>query len=210
MAPPARVQLDAADVWAQAGPASGAGRLPRGTGDGKKNAPTDTLILFEDESHIRAYQAIGATWFLRGHQKQVPTYGHHAGVALFGAVDIRGGTVAVQQATDLTAQTFQGFVEGSFAKYPDKRLVLICDNAKIHHAKCLEPFWEHHRDRLRVWCLPAYSPNLNPTERVWKWLKSTVICNAFHADVQAIQTSVERFLAYLNTVPDDVRSRLCA
>ena len=140
----------------------------------------------------------------------MPTYGHHAGVALFGAVDIRGGTVAVQQATDLTAQTFQGFVEGLFAKYPEKRLVLIGDNAKIHHAKCLESFWEQHHDRLRVWYLPAYSPNLNPTERLWKWLKSTVIGNAFHADVQEIQTSVERFLAYLDTVPHDVRSRLCA
>ena len=153
---------------------------------------------------------MGATWFLRGQQTQVPTYGHHAGVALFGAVDIRGGTVAVPQAADLTAQAFQGFVEGLFAQYPDKHLVLIADNAKIHHAKCLAPFWEQHRDRLPVWYLPAYSPNVNPTERLWQWRKSTVIGNAFHANVQEIQTSVERFLAYLDTVPDDVRSRFCA
>jgi transposase len=139
----------------------------------------------------------------------VPTYGHHASVGLFGAVDIRGGQVAVQQAADLTAQTFQGFLEELFARYPGRRLVLICDNAKIHHAKLLAPFWEAHRDRVTVWYLPAYSPNLNVTERLWKWLKETVIVNAFHPDVAAIAASVQQFLDYLPTVPEDVRSRLC-
>lgn len=53
---------------------------------------------------------------LRGQQKQVSTYGYHASVAISGAVDTRGGTVTVQQAGDLTAQTFQGFVEHLFAR----------------------------------------------------------------------------------------------
>lgn len=202
--------MDAPDLRPEARPARGAGGPPRGPGDVKKNTRANTVILFEDESHIRAYQALGATWFLRGRQKQVPTYGHHAGVALFGAVDIRGGTVTVPQAGDLTAQTFQGFVERLFARYPGRPLVLICDNAKIHHAKCLAPFWEQHQDRLQVMYLPAYSPNLNPTERLWKWLKGLVICNVFHPDVAAIQASVDRFLAYIDTVPAEVRSRLCA
>ena len=147
--------------------------------------------------------------FLRGHQKQVPTYGHHASVPLFGAVDIRGGTTTVEPATDLTAQAFQGFLERLFAQYPDRKILLICDNAKTHHAKCLAPFWEQHQDRVEVWYLPAYSPNLNPTERLWKWLKGMVICNAFHANVEEIAASVQRFLTHLQTVPEEVRSRLC-
>lgn len=36
------------------------------------------------------------------------------------------------------------------------------------------------------------------------------MCNAFHPDDAAIQTSVARFLDYIDTVPAEVRSRLCA
>ncbi len=37
-------------------------------------------ILFEDESMIRDYQALSPTWFLKGQQKLIPTYGQHRGV----------------------------------------------------------------------------------------------------------------------------------
>ena len=210
MAPPARVPRDPADVRAQTGPPDGASRVRGAPRDAKTNAAADTVILFEDESHVRAYQAIAATWFLRGRQKQVPTYGPQASVALFGAVDIRSGTPGGEPAADLTAQTFQAFLARWFAQYPDQPLVLICDNAKIPHAQCLAPFWAQYADAVEVWYLPAYSPNLNPTERLWKWLQQTVICNAFHPDIAAIVTSVEKFLAHVATVPEEVRSRLCA
>ncbi len=36
------------------------------------------ILLYEDESHIRSCQAIRATWFETGNQRQIPTYGHHA------------------------------------------------------------------------------------------------------------------------------------
>ena len=87
---------------------------------------------------------------------------------------------------------------------------MICDNATIHHAKCLAPFWAQYPGRVSVWYLPAYSPNLNPTERLGTWLKQTVICNALPPNGAAIATRVEKFLAYVATVPEDVWSRLCA
>ena len=116
----------------------------------------------------------------------------------------------VEQAADLTTQTFPAFLTRWFGQYPTQPLVVICDHAKIHHAKGLAPCWAQYGDRVEVWYLPAYSPHRNPTERLWKWLKQTVICNAFHPDVAAIATSVEKFLAHVTTVPEEVRSRLCA
>jgi regulation of enolase protein 1 (concanavalin A-like superfamily) len=40
---------------------------------------------------IRDYQAIGCTWFLRGHQRKIPTYGQHKGVKLIGTLDYETG-----------------------------------------------------------------------------------------------------------------------
>ena len=180
---------------------------PRGP---KQNAAANTVILLEDASHGHADPAIGATWFRRGQQKPVPTYGQHASVALCGAVAIGSGTTVVAQAADRTAQTFPAFLTRGFAQYPTQPRVGICDNAKSHHAQCLAPVWAPYGDRVEVWYLPADSPNLNPTERLGKGLQPTVLGNAFHPDVAAIATSVEKFLAHVTTVPEDVRSRLCA
>ncbi|WP_434411624.1 transposase [Geobacillus thermoleovorans] len=46
------------------------------------------VIIYEDESHIQDYQALRATWSVKGRQKQIPTYGHHATVSLLGGVNI--------------------------------------------------------------------------------------------------------------------------
>nr|WP_235603696.1 transposase [Parageobacillus toebii] len=49
------------------------------------------VIIYEDESHIRDYQTLRATWSVKGRQKQIPTYGHHATVSLLGGVNIKTG-----------------------------------------------------------------------------------------------------------------------
>ncbi|RDV23059.1 IS630 family transposase, partial [Parageobacillus toebii] len=48
-------------------------------------------IIYEDESHIRDYQTLRATWSVKGRQKQIPAYGHHATVSLLGGVNIKTG-----------------------------------------------------------------------------------------------------------------------
>ncbi len=52
---------------------------------------------------------------------------------------------------------------------------MILDNARIHHAKLLEPFLKKMEGRLKFIFLPPYSPQLNVVEGLWKWLKSDVI-----------------------------------
>ncbi|MED4905782.1 transposase [Parageobacillus thermoglucosidasius] len=49
------------------------------------------VIIYEDESHIRDDQALRATWSIKGRQKQIPAYGHHAAVSLLGGVNIETG-----------------------------------------------------------------------------------------------------------------------
>ncbi|MBE2914432.1 IS630 family transposase, partial [Anoxybacillus flavithermus] len=40
-------------------------------------------------------------------------------------------------------------------------IVMILDNARIHHAKLIQPFLKEHEDRLELVFLPPYSPQLN-------------------------------------------------
>jgi transposase len=47
-------------------------------------------------------------------------------------------------------------------------VVPITDSAKYHHARLHREWREEHADRFALDYLPAYSPELNPIERVWK------------------------------------------
>ncbi|WP_328140622.1 transposase [Priestia megaterium] len=59
--------------------------------------------------------------------------------------------------------------------------------------------------------LPPYSPQLNPIERLWKWLKDTVIANVFHKDRNDIIQAITRFVNYIHERPEEVLQRLgCA
>jgi transposase len=53
-----------------------------------------------------------------------------------------------------------------------KPMVVILDNASIHTAKKLKPYWELLEEKgMRFYFLPAYSPELNRIEVLWKKMK---------------------------------------
>ena len=86
---------------------------------------------------------------------------------------------------------------------------MILDNARIHHAKLLQNFLEENKDRLELVFLPPYSPKLNRIEKLWKWLKDSVVNNVFFHSVNEIKNAVKKFIDWINTIPQIVIDRLC-
>ncbi|WP_235533323.1 IS630 family transposase, partial [Paenibacillus sp. Leaf72] len=147
-------------------------------------------LLFEDESMIRDYQAIQKTWFLRGKQRIIPTTGKHRGVKLLATLDYETGRIVWQEDELYTAETFLTFLQKVLTAYPAGNIVIVLDNARIHHAKLLLPFLDEQKDRLELVFLPPYSPQLNIVEGLWQWLKSSVINNVFYSTVAQIRLRV--------------------
>ncbi|MCL6586811.1 MAG: IS630 family transposase [Anoxybacillus sp.] len=169
-------------------------------------------MFYVDETHVRAYQALRTTWAEVGNQKQVPSYGHHDHVSIFGAVDVRQGDVVFHRASSANAETFLDFLRRLKEKYTDRFLVLVLDNARIHRAKMVQAFLDGEEGAaFHFIFFPPYSPQLNPIERLWKWLKDEVIANVFHKDQNDIAQSITRFEQYVLQHPDEVLSRMgCA
>lgn len=95
------------------------------------------------------------------------------------------------------AQAFLEFLRYVLSQYDNEHIVMILDNARIHHAKLLQPFLKENEERLTLLFLPPYSQNLNAVERVWGWLKKSVMANRFHATRKDIRKSVLSFLKHL-------------
>lgn len=167
------------------------------------------ILLFQDESMIRDYQAISKTWFAKGKQRIIPTYGKHEGAKLVGTLNYETGRIDVEEHSKYDAQVFLSFLKNTLLRYPTGKIVIILDNAKIHHAKLLHDFLESNKSRLTLKFLPPYSPNLNLIEGLWGWLKNSVINNMFFKNVIEIRQAVKGFIDWVNTVPQQVIDRLC-
>ncbi len=158
---------------------------------------------------IRDYQAIGRTWFPKGQQKHIPTYGKHWGAKLLGILDYETGEVYCEHEEQYTAVKFLNFLKAVVARYAGEKLVMVLDNARIHYAKLIQAFLEEHRDHLTLMFLPPYSPQLNLIEGVWGWLKRSVIYNVFFRSVKEIIAAVTNFLKHINDNMMETVDRFC-
>ena len=94
---------------------------------------------------IRDYQAIGRTWFPKGQQKKIPTYGKHWGDKLLGTLDYETWEVLCEHAEHYTAVEFWDLLKTVVARYAGEKIMMVLDNAAVHHAKLIQPFLEEHR-----------------------------------------------------------------
>lgn len=67
---------------------------------------------------------------------------------------------------------------------------MILDNVRYHHAKALKPFLDKNKDKIELLFLPAYSPDLNPIERVWWYMRKKISHNRY------IDTLQNRMVAF--------------
>ena len=56
----------------------------------------------------------------------------------------------------------------------DKKVFLILDNLRVHHSKPVKAWLTERTDKIEVFYLPSYSPELNPEERLNADLKQAI------------------------------------
>jgi transposase len=162
----------------------------------------------EDEVHFQRHSSLMRMWAPKGQQPRVisPSVRHKVG--FFGALNLKTGQLITQEAPTFNAQTF-----GDFMRYllqsTQGKIFLILDNARWHRSKDLKEFLETNRERLVFIFLPAYSPELNPIERVWRIIRRKVTHNRYFPSIEVLRVAlVFQFLKWHK--PNSVLKVLCA
>ena len=148
------------------------------------------------------------SWFPKGMQKLIKTYGKHESVNLLGVLNYETGMVHVEESDAFNAQIFLDFLKKVLIWYPGGKIVMVLDNSKVHHAILLKEFLESN-PRLALMFLPPYSPKLNLIEGLWGWLKDTCINNEFFDKFYKIKIAIRKFVTLINSTTDVTIDRLC-
>ncbi|MFK4303779.1 transposase [Paenibacillus sp. RC254] len=126
---------------------------------------------------------------------------------MFGAIHYETGQVHHREEEKADVEAFIRFLQDLLSAYPIGKMAMILDNSRIHHATGLQPFLKEH-PRLQLVFLPPYSPNLNPVEGLWLWLKSDVVNNVFFEKFYKFKLHVSQFMKRINKQPMETIDRL--
>lgn len=131
-------------------------------------------------------------------------------VACFGSVNVQTGRLVTAFEPKFNADSFERFLKKLLKhRSRNKRMVVIVDNARYHHACALRTFLRRHRKTLTLLFLPPYSPELNPIERVWKLTRRLATHNRHFPTLDGVVDAVqERFGLWAK--PNRQLARLCA
>lgn len=168
-------------------------------------AREDTEVWFSDETGIEGDPRTGRAWFKKGSKPTVPYEGCHLRQSVIGAVQPECGALEALAVPYTDTDVFQIFLD-QFAlrtAASNKRIVLVVDNASWHHAAKLN--WNH----VLPLYLPAYSPDLNPIERLWLVIKNRFFTNWFTRDPDKLLARVCDALKSLIESPAEISS-ICA
>jgi hypothetical protein len=138
-----------------------------------KRDEQDLAVLFVDESHFSNEPDVQRGWLRAKAKRQVHQPKRRQSKTIFGALDLQSQRVYWKQASKGNAGTCIAFLPQLHQNFPDRLLVLILDHCSIHQSKKVKAFvaktaW------LELEHLAPYSPEYNPIERFWRWLKSKI------------------------------------
>lgn len=131
-------------------------------------------------------------------------------LSVFGAVRVDTGRLITMTAEWFNAETFQSFLEYLLSRtYRKRRIIVVLDNSRYHHAKMLDHWLEEHKDVIELEFLPPYSPDLNVIERVWKLTRRLCTHNHYFPTLEDLAEAVTAQLK-LWEKPNSLLRRLCA
>jgi transposase len=108
------------------------------------------------------------------------------------------------------ANSFQRFLASILENAKtNKKILLVVDNARYHHAKILKEYLDSIKDRLELFFLPAYSPDINAIEMLWKKTRRGVTHNRYFATLKEMSEKLLEFWSRFSE-PNDELAHLCA
>lgn len=131
------------------------------------------VVWFADEAGVRTDHHAGRSWAPRGQTPVVNTSGQRAGVNMISAVSPRGDFRFMLVDGRVTAATFCQFLDRLMTT-TDHNVFLVVDRHGAHTAAKVRRKVESFEGRLELHFLPPYSPELNPDELVWGYVKNRV------------------------------------
>ena len=164
----------------------------------------NALLLFGDEASFAQWGSLSYTWARKGQQPEVPTSGKRQGYKVFGLIDSFSGAFFYKSHTGrFHSESYAAFLLDVLSQ-TKKHVIVIQDGARYHTSAAMKQFFAAHADRLTIEQLPAYSPDFNPIEHLWKKVKREATHLKYFPAFTDLQQEVDRALLHFAQTPREI------
>ena len=143
-------------------------------------------VWFQDESRFGQQGTLTSVWASKGSRPERPKQTDYEWVYLYGAANPETGESVALILPWVSTELMQKHLEAISRKAgPNRHIVLVLDNAGWHTSHGLVV-----PENITLLPLPPYSPELNPMERLWSWIKQHYFSNRTYVDYDALLDSL--------------------
>lgn len=132
-------------------------------------------MLFEDEFSLSNTATVHYRWAKKGKQPIVICkQRNRERKTAMGSYNYGTGQITVTFHDKGNYKTFKKHLKKILYQYRGhSKIILVIDNVRFHHAKLLKE-WLKTKPQLEIMYLPPYSPELNPIERAWWYMRKKI------------------------------------
>ena len=168
--------------------------------------PDNVEVFFIDAVHPEHNTMAAYGWIKRGQKRKLSTNSGRQRLNLHGAINAETLDMAVIESPTVNADSTLDLLEVLNQKYPlSDQLHIILDNARYHYSAEVKAY-VNENSRINLVFLPAYSPELNLIERVWKFFKERVLYNNYYKDLNAFREASIKFFQGIGQHKDELVS----
>jgi transposase len=171
----------------------------------KRAKKLGATIYFEDESGIRSDFHAGTTWSPKGQTPVIKVTGARFSTNMVAAISTRGHLRFMINQGTVNADVLCDFLK-RLMHNAQQPIFLIWDGHPTHKSKKVRECIESFEGKLEVYILPSYSPELNPTEQVWRSVKNHGVGRKSVFGPDQLKSAVTSCLRRLQKIPKIVLS----
>lgn len=150
------------------------------------------MLYFQDEAGVSLIPAMGKTWAPKGKTPIVKVTGKRGGLCVTSAISPAGKMIFRIEKKKVNAEVHIEFLEQMLRQHLRRKIIVIEDRAPAHRSKKTMEFVEKNKQRLALYLLPSYAPELNPDEHVWEYLKGHQLKAHQAQDTKELKKLVKR------------------
>jgi len=170
----------------------------------KRKLAAEDGLYFMDATHPEHTAIASHGWIKRGETKRLKSNPRPYRLNINGAINISTLDMAVRFEDKINKDTVMDFLQALRKHQPKGWIYLFCDNAGYYQSSAVKLYAKSLAIKLIY--LPAYSPNLNLIERIWKFFKKKVLYNKHYPHFSDMVSASKKFLQRIGQYQDNLRT----